>query len=440
MIKFKDVTVDDKDLIQSFTLYGERQNCDLSFANLISWRFLYNTQYAVVDDYLVFRFYTGRHLAYMMPVPRPREQEDGSLRVEPCDECSVSVIRAIRDDSIAMGHPFLMLGVCNYMRDIIEKYFPDTFDIKPDRDYSDYIYTRDKLVNLSGKKLQSKRNHINKFKTLYPGYEYRRLTPELIPQCLEVERQWRAVSKDDNGETPDEELSEELRSMTRAFNRWDKLGLMGGAIFVGERMVAFTYGCPINHNTFDVCVEKADVSYEGAFAIINQEFVKHIPEQYYYINREEDLGDEGLRRAKLSYKPDILLEKNVIMEKHPLADFEDQSRIKQETMELWRDTFGDPEEFVNLYFSRVYKSEHNVCCQLGGRVVAALQTLPYKMLYHGREVNTAYVSGVSVTESLRGQDIGNNLMRQAHFRLYYARTYASPGKRIGRSRMTFRPC
>lgn len=422
MIKFKDVTVDDKDLIQSFTLYGERQNCDLSFANLISWRFLYNTQYAVVDDYLVFRFYTGRHLAYMMPVPRPREQEDGSLRVEPCDECSVSVIRAIRDDSIAMGHPFLMLGVCNYMRDIIEKYFPDTFDIKPDRDYSDYIYTRDKLVNLSGKKLQSKRNHINKFKTLYPGYEYRRLTPELIPQCLEVERQWRAVSKDDNGETPDEELSEELRSMTRAFNRWDKLGLMGGAIFVGERMVAFTYGCPINHNTFDVCVEKADVSYEGAFAIINQEFVKHIPEQYYYINREEDLGDEGLRRAKLSYKPDILLEKNVIMEKHPLADFEDQSRIRQETMELWRDTFGDPEEFVNLYFSRVYKSEYNVCCQLGGRVVAALQTLPYKMLYHGREVNTAYVSGVSVTESLRGQDIGNNLMRQAHFRLYYKDT------------------
>ena len=422
MIKFKDVTVDDKDLIQSFTLYGERQNCDLSFANLISWRFLYNTQYAVVNDYLVFRFYTGRHLAYMMPVPRPREQEDGSLRVEPCDECSVSVIRAIRDDSIAMGHPFLMLGVCNYMRDIIEKYFPDTFDIKPNRDYSDYIYTRDKLVNLSGKKLQSKRNHINKFKTLYPGYEYRRLTPELIPQCLEVERQWRAVSKDDNGETPDEELSEELRSMTRAFNRWDKLGLMGGAIFVGERMVAFTYGCPINHNTFDVCVEKADVSYEGAFAIINQEFVKHIPEQYYYINREEDLGDEGLRRAKLSYKPDILLEKNVIMEKHPLADFEDQSRIRQETMELWRDTFGDPEEFIQLYFSRVYRSEYNVCCQLDGRVVAALQTLPYPMLYRGREVNTAYISGVAVMESYRGQDIGNNLMRQAHFRLYYKDT------------------
>lgn len=419
MIKFKDITLDDKELIQSFTLWGERQNCDLSFSNLISWRFLYNTQFAIVDDYLVFRFYMGHHLAYMMPVPRPKQQEDGTFKVEPCDECSVSVIRAIRDDSIAMGHPFLMLGVCNYMRDIIESRFPDTFDIKPDRDFSDYIYTRDKLINLSGKKLQSKRNHINKFKSLYPDYSYRELTPDLIPQCLELERQWRRTSKDDNGEVPDEDLSEELRSMTRAFNRWDRLGLVGGTIFVGDKLVAFTFGCPINQCTLDVCVEKADVNYEGAFTIINQEFVKHLPEQYYYINREEDMGDEGLRRAKLSYKPDILLEKNVIMEKHPLAAFEDQDRIKEETREIWKQVFNDPDKFIDLYFSRVYRSEYNVCCQIDGKVVAALQTLPYTMLCDGREVKTVYVSGVSTRPEYRRQDIGNNLMRQAHFGVYY---------------------
>lgn len=419
MIKFKDITEDDKELIQSFTLWGERQNCDLSFSNLISWRFLYNTQFAIVDDYLVFRFYMGHHLAYMMPVPRPKRQDDGTFKVEPCDECSVSVIRAIRDDSIAMGHPFLMLGVCNYMRDIIEEHFPDTFDIKPDRDFSDYIYTRDKLINLSGKKLQSKRNHINKFKNLYPDYRYRELTPELIPQCLELERQWRRTSKDDNGDVPDEDLSEELRSMTRAFNRWDRLGLVGGTIFVCDKLVAFTFGCPINQCTFDVCVEKADVNYEGAFTIINQEFVKHLPEQYYYINREEDMGDEGLRRAKLSYKPDILLEKNVIMEKHPLAAFEDQDRIKEETREIWKQVFNDPDNFIDLYFSRVYRSEYNVCCQIDGKVVAALQTLPYTMLCDGREVKTVYVSGVSTRPEYRRQDIGNNLMRQAHFRVYY---------------------
>ena len=420
MIKFKDLSTSDRALIQRFTLYGERQNCDLSFSNLISWRFLYNTQFAVIDDYLVFRFHTGRHLAYMMPIPKPQVMEDGSYRVKPCDECSVKVIRTIRDDSIAMGHPFLMLGVCNYMVDLIEQSFPDTFTIEPNRNFADYIYTRDKLINLSGKKLQSKRNHINKFKSLYPQYTYRPLTEDLIPQCLELEKQWRKVSKDDTDEQDlDESLSIELRSMTRAFHRWDRLGLTGGTIWVDDKLVAFTFGCPINQTTFDVCVEKADVNYEGSFSIINQEFVKHLPEQYCYINREEDMGNEGLRRAKLSYHPDILLEKNTVMEKHPLREFEDQDRILQETRDLWKLVFNDSDKFMELYFSRVYKPKYNVTCQLNHHVVAALQTLPYALLYHGQELPAVYISGVSTHPDYRHQEIGNNLMRQAHFDLFY---------------------
>ena len=420
MIKFKDLSTSDRALIQRFTLYGERQNCDLSFSNLISWRFLYNTQFAVIDDYLVFRFHTGRHLAYMMPIPKPQVMEDGSYRVKPCDECSVKVIRTIRDDSIAMGHPFLMLGVCNYMVDLIEQSFPDTFTIEPNRNFADYIYTRDKLINLSGKKLQSKRNHINKFKSLYPQYTYRPLTEDLIPQCLELEKQWRKVSKDDTDEQDlDESLSIELRSMTRAFHRWDRLGLTGGTIWVDGKLVAFTFGCPINQTTFDVCVEKADVNYEGSFSIINQEFVKHLPEQYCYINREEDMGNEGLRRAKLSYHPDILLEKNTVMEKHPLREFEDQDRILQETRDLWKLVFNDSDKFMDLYFSRVYKPKYNVTCQLNHHVVAALQTLPYALLYHGQELPAVYISGVSTHPDYRHQEIGNNLMRQAHFDLFY---------------------
>ncbi len=420
MIRFKDVSTSDKELIQSFTLWGERMNCDLSFSNIISWKFLYNTQYAIVDNYLVFRFYMGHHLAYMMPIAKPKQQEDGTYKVEPCDECSVSVIRAIRDDSMSMGYPFLMLGVCDYMVSVIEKAFPDVFYINPDRDRADYIYTREKLENLSGKKLQSKRNHINKFKSLYPDYEYRELTPDLIPECLKLEEQWRRVSKGDmKDEEADGELSIELRSMTRAFNRWDKLGLIGGTIFVDGKLAAFSYGCPINQNTFDVCVEKADVSYEGAFTIINQEFVKHLPPQYEYINREEDMGQEGLRKAKLSYKPDIILNKSVIMEKRPMAKSEDSERVKQETKELWKTVFNDSDKFIELYFSKVYKSEYNYCCQKDGRVIAALQTLPYTMLYHGNEVKTAYISGVSTHPDYRKQDVANNLMRQAHFSLYH---------------------
>ena len=127
-----------------------------------------------------------------------------------------------------------------------------------------------------------------------------------------MEESWRAVTKDDTDES--EELSEELRSMTRVFDLWDEIGALGGTIWVDGKLIAFTFGCPITNTVFDVCVEKADTAYEGAFSIINQEFAQHLPEQYEYMNREEDLGIEGLRYAKLSYKPDILLEKNVIME------------------------------------------------------------------------------------------------------------------------------
>lgn len=415
MIKFRQLTVGDKDLVQSYTMHGDRQNCDLSIANLISWQFLYNTQVAVVDDYLVFRFYAGRHLAYMAPLPKPTLLDDGTMGVKPCDECSVNVIRAMREDSIAMGHPFLLLGVCRYMVGVIEKAFTGIFKISPERDYADYIYTREKLMNLSGKKLQSKRNHINKFKKTYPDYEYRDLTTDMIPQCIGLEKQWREKQTD---EEQTESQTEELRSMTRAFHRWDALGLRGGTIWVDGKMVAFTYGAPINNSTFDVCVEKADTAYEGTFSIINQEFVSHLPENFIYVNREEDLGDEGLRFAKSSYHPDILLEKNVLMEKNPLAQFEDQKRIKKETRQLWKETFHDTEAFMELYFSRVYKSEYNVCSQIDGHVAGAFQAIPFTMLYHGCEVKTAYISGVSVKEECRKQDIGTNMMSQAHFDIF----------------------
>lgn len=417
MIHFHDVNVRDREFIQRYTLPGTSQNCDLSFANIISWRFLYDTQYAIVDDYLVFRFYTGHHLAYMPPIPKPVMQADGNYGLPTADN-SAGVIMKLRDDSIAMGHPFLLIGVGQEMAGELERSLPGMFNIKPERDFFDYIYLREKLISLSGKHLQSKRNHCNKFRTLYPDYEYRPLTKSLIPECLRLEEEWRQDTKGDATSEQDTELSEELRSMTRAFTLWDYLGCTGGTLFVKGRMVAFTFGCPINHNTFDVCIEKANINYEGAFAIINQEFVRHLPEEYTYINREEDLGQEGLRKAKLSYKPEVLLEKYSIMEKQPLREFEHPERIKTETEELYRATFHDSEAFTQLYFDRCYRPERNIVCQIGGHVAAALQALPYRLGSGSIEALSAYIYAVSVEESYRRQHVGSSLMQQAHHTLY----------------------
>ncbi|MCD8211011.1 MAG: GNAT family N-acetyltransferase [Prevotella sp.] len=416
MIKFSEITEDDKDLIQSYTLTSEWQNCDLSFPNLVSWKFLYDTQFSIVEDYLVIRFWIDGELTYMMPMPKPHRLEDGT------EERDFSqfykVIQLLREDSALMGQRFSMLTVKDYLEDILEKNFPDTFLFCLNRDRQDYIYLREKLVSLAGKKLQSKRNHVNKFKSLFPQYKYKELTPQIIPQCHELARLWKLQALEGSPEE-EENLLWELRSMKRAFNRWEKLGFLGGAIFVDEKLIAFSYGCPINQNTFDVCVEKADISYPGAFNIINQEFCKHIPEEYTFINREEDLGDEGLRRAKLSYRPEKLLEKCNIIEKNPLIFLGGQERIRQETKKIWREVFKDPEWFIDLYFSRIYKPEYNIYSQAGGKVIASLQILPYSMLYHGKQVNTSYVSGVSTLAQYRGQGIGGNLLKNAHLSAFY---------------------
>ncbi len=418
MINFKDITEEDKNLIQEYTLTGSWQNCDLSFPNLVSWRFLYDTQYSIIDDYLIIRFWMDDNLTYMMPIPKPQRKEDGSIKEQRSYENFPKIIEALVCDTSKMGQKFSMLTIREYIWDIFEKYFPNTFEIIPNRDRQDYIYLREKLISLSGKKLQSKRNHVNKFKTLYPNYVYKELSKELIPYCLELSRKWRGASKVENYED-EENLLWELRAMKRALNRWEKLGYIGGAIFVDDKMIAFSYGCPINQNTFDVCVEKADISFSGAFNIINQEFAKHIPKNYIYLNREEDLGDEGLRKAKLSYRPEYLLDKCIIREKNPLFYVGGEERIKKECSLIWKEVFNDPAWFINLYFSRIFRNEDNICSQVDGKVVAALQILPYKMLYFFNEINSSYVSGVSCLKEYRKQGIANSLLKKAHLRAFF---------------------
>jgi len=292
MITFKDITLEDKEAITSITMNSERKNCDLSFSNLCSWRFMYDTKFAIVDGFLLFKFYMNNQLAYMMPVG------EGDLK---------KILEAIIDDAASEGESFLMYGVCNNMKDEIEKLMPGKFCFSSNRDYVDYIYLRTDLAELKGKKFQPKRNHANKFYKTYTDYEYMPITADRISECLRLEEEW--CKANDCGQQNG--LGNERKSLTYALNHFDELGLTGGILYVNGKIAAFTFGMPINHETFGVHVEKADTEIEGAYNVINQEFAKHIPEQFVYLNREEDLGIEGLRKAKLSYQPAILLEKNI---------------------------------------------------------------------------------------------------------------------------------
>ncbi len=293
MIEFRNITIDSRAEIQAFTLPGEGQNCDLSFANLCSWAFLYQTQYAVWNGFLLLRFQVEGQLAYLMPIG------EGDW---------TQVMDELRKDAVRQQAVFQLKGVSPDAVERLKALFPEQFVYMADRDFCDYIYLREELATLTGKKFQPKRNHLNKFRSSYPNYQFEPLTPDLIPECLKLEEEWCKA----NGCDERQALQDERISMRFALEHMDALGITGGLLRVDGQIIAFTYGTPINRHTWDICVEKANTAFNGAYAMINYEYVNRIEERFVYINREEDLGLEGLRKAKLSYQPHLLLDKYTV--------------------------------------------------------------------------------------------------------------------------------
>jgi hypothetical protein len=275
---------------------------------MCSWQFLYRSEYAVVNGFLLLRFQIEHErTAYMFPVGTGDKKE---------------IIRLLEEDSLRTGHPLCLMGITPEITSELENLFPHEFKYVSERKYADYIYNRTDLVELKGKKYQSKRNHVNRFYRDYQ-FEYLPVTPEVVHLCMKLEEEWFG------DHTPDEDLLNEHCSMTFALQHLDELGGIGGAIRVNGEIEAFTFGSPINKNTFGIHVEKANTQIEGIYPVINQLFVSHIPEQYIYINREEDLGIEGLRKAKLSYHPVILLEKNIAIKRRIPVHLTNMPRIQK---------------------------------------------------------------------------------------------------------------
>ncbi len=201
--------------------------------------------------------------------------------------------------------PFLMTNITESMKADLETWFPNTFRFFSNRDFSDYLYLRKDLVDLAGKKYQPKRNHIHQFEHLY-HYVYKTIEDEDIAECLTMHAHWiENVSEEENNFS----LQQETAAVHIAFKYFHELNMKGGLLKIDNDIVAFTLGCPINEDTFDVNIEKAKKNVHGAYTMINKLFVEHELTDYTYINREDDLGESGLRQAKLSYHPYALLEK-----------------------------------------------------------------------------------------------------------------------------------
>ena len=293
-LEFRKPLLEDKPLIDGFYRMANSRSCEDTFANLYLWNRMYPTEFAVADgmmilksakDPLMFRFPKGSH------------------------EHLKEVLEQMMEYAKEQNCPFQMAVVTPQQFALLEELFPGRFQIEYFRDDADYVYEQEKLANLSGKKYHGKKNHVNKFVRTYEDWKYEPITDENVEECFQMALEWRKRNGcEDGGE-------EKLAEMCVALNSlrlMKELELTGGCLRVHGRVVAFTIGEPLCDDTFVVHIEKALTDVEGAYTMINQQFVQHAMDGFTYVNREEDTGDEGLRQAKLSYKPVFLVEKGIV--------------------------------------------------------------------------------------------------------------------------------
>ena len=283
MLEFRTPSIDDKERIDAFVAKSGRVGCDANSVNTFLWRDRYDIRIAFTDD-SYFKCYStdGIVTGYSMPITYSDYR---------------TAIALIKEDAAARGVEPLLGLLSDRNVGLMHRLYKDNVAITADRDSFDYIYDRRDLASLPGKKYHAKRNHIARFYRQYDDVVVEEICDKNAQDVLTIAKKWQ-------GDAPD---NGEMAAIRDALKYFYRLKLFGLLLYVNEQPVAFTIASRINDEMCDVHFEKA-VDIEEAYAVINNEFAKHY-DSYNYINREEDLGLEGLRKSKLSYHPSALLSK-----------------------------------------------------------------------------------------------------------------------------------
>ncbi len=292
MIDFKPAVIADKDEVDAILSEYRGRSCEYSFQNLFAWKGKYETAIAIRNGSLLAQFY-------------------GNIYLYPAGENKIPAVELLMDDARERGMRFCLTALTPDDISELDANFPDVFTFTPERNSFEYIYDIDKLCSLEGRHLHQKRNNIHRFEENYPDWSFEIIDSKNICECMEIENL--QLSQNHGDFDSEDSLEYENLAIKLCFDNYEALQLDGGLIRSEGRVMAFTIGGRIaQSDTYNVNFEKAYGDIQGAYTIINREFSKYIRDKYpdiKYMNREDELGIPGLRKAKLSYKPEIILEK-----------------------------------------------------------------------------------------------------------------------------------
>lgn len=285
-MEFHSPALSDREWVQKAFDFGQTDCCEYCFGNIFMWSKIYDNRILNDDGIFVSADFSDKPV-FCYPIGKG----DKKATVE-------KLIEYTTQNNITLE----FFGMTEKDRDELNSLFPQRFDIFEERDFFDYLYKSENLANLSGRKLASKRNHISYFERSF-DWKYEPISQDNIHKCILLNDHWERLNRKKNPE----EIGDENTAIKIALDNYSLLGFEGGILTIQGEAVAFTFGERLNNNTFCTHVEKAYGNIRGAYQMINREFARQLQDRYEFINREEDTGSEGLRRAKLSYYPHRLI-------------------------------------------------------------------------------------------------------------------------------------
>lgn len=288
---FKPIDISMKQMVEHYTAKWKLECSEYTFSNLLMWGCGGNIMLAEDEQALYILLHWGNERFMFAP-----------LTVEPESEYYQTALDKAEEYMSTHGIDPIFKGISGPIKAAFERC--TGYELTDDRNNSDYVYTMESLRDLAGKKLHAKRNHIHQFMAQYgERYEYVKITGDMMGECVDVYNEWLSEK------SPDETDNMELCAIKTLLMHMDVLGIRGGGIRIDGKLAAFTLGQKMDDNVAVVHIEKADNEIMGLYTVINNQFVQHELTDVKFINREEDMGMEGLRKAKLSYYPAYMIDK-----------------------------------------------------------------------------------------------------------------------------------
>lgn len=287
-MELKKLSLDDIDKISPYFKNIHHRACDCTLGGVFIWRDYFESYYAIIDDTLVFAFGKDKK-SYTYPIGKNID----------------AAFLAIEDEVGKSSSP-LTFYICSQEDMLkVKKRYPDAV-VQEIRDGFDYLYDYDSLATFKGKKYSGQRNHVNKFKRLYENYSFEELNSENAAECLEFLEKF--LSCRERTAATDEEAAK-IKEIFENLGKYSSYGFFGGVLRVDGNVIGFSVAEDVADTMF-VHIEKADISYDGVYQMLVCSFASHFKRTgVLYINREDDAGNEGLRKSKLAYQPIELLPK-----------------------------------------------------------------------------------------------------------------------------------